>query len=88
MLMKHSYVNISEATVPCASGVQRINVQELCPFGSLAVIFSLLFFFFFCPQKLAAAPGLCLFIPARCLLFFLLILISIPAPSSSAEDLW
>lgn len=47
MLMKHSYVNISEATVPCASGVQRINVQELCPFGSLAVIFSLLFFFFF-----------------------------------------
>lgn len=57
MLMKHSYVNISEATVPCASGVQRINVQELCPFGSLAVIFSLLFFFFFVLKNLLQLLG-------------------------------
>lgn len=46
VLVKPSYVNISETTVLVLLGLQRRNVQELCPFGPSAIIFSLLLYLF------------------------------------------
>lgn len=87
MLVKPSYVNISEATVPYASGVTEKECSGVVPLWTISsnlflTVLIILFSITCCSSW--AMP----FIPDQCLLLFLLILISIPAASGSAEELW